>query len=309
MACLYPIPATRREAQGVITVALWPKGQAREDAPLALPCGRCVECRGQDKLAWALRCKLEADEHQHSTFATFTYETAPPQLRLRDLQLAYKRLRKDLAKDNRSMRHFSCGEYGTRNGRAHYHALLFGIHHEQDRELLETAWGLGRIETSPITTARIHYTVGYTTKKLGDIPEKPWWEDGAWERLDRDTGELTAGTYRNNITQPPFRIMSKRPGIGATGKQWRNAWRTHAVLEGKTIAVPRFLKQHWKDTATREEIEQRDYELQQRRQQQRARTTEDAHGYKEALDERDRHNKATEEIRAAQLESSGHRRQ
>lgn len=306
MPCLYPMRATRRdmhrqvlgETVAVSSVALWPRGREAEDERFQIPCGKCIECRAHDRLSWALRCWLEANEHDTTTFATFTYsdDNLPPQLLLLDLQLAFKRLRRQLDRQGRKMRHFSCGEYGGETQRPHYHALLFGLHPENDRDIIEKAWGMGRTQTSHANIARIHYTVGYTTKKLGITDEDHAFEWGHWERLNRDTGEITQGRTRNYWLQPPFRVMSKRPGLGAHAKEWRDAWRTHAVLQGKTIAVPRFLKQHWMDTATEEEKAQRHYELQQRLQH-RARTTGDAHATtQEAQREQDRDRTARETI-------------
>lgn len=323
MACLYPIPATRRTAQTsangettkIVSVALWPRGREREENPLTIPCGKCSECRDQDKLGWALRCSLEAPRHKASTFATLTYDggNVPRELELADLQGFYKRLRRHLDRQNkklppeqhRKVRHFSCGEYGGENGRPHYHALLFGIHAKEDRELIKKAWGMGRTDTEPISIATIHYVVGYTDKKRSEFPEMYEHYRGAYERLDRETGEVTAGTHINYMQQPPFRVMSKRPGIGAAGKEYRDSWRTHAVLEGRTIAVPRFLKNHWLKTATEEEKERRDEEITNRTH---ARIT-DAHAtWEEAIDERERHAKAVEEIARSRIAASRARR-
>lgn len=45
-------------------------------------------------------------------------------LHLEHLQKFFKRLRK---KFGEGIRYFACGEYGSKNGRPHYHALLFNF--------------------------------------------------------------------------------------------------------------------------------------------------------------------------------------
>lgn len=285
MPCLYPMPAARNAG----TVALWPRAPQREGERLEIPCGRCVECRKNERLGWALRCKLEAGCQDQNTFVTLTYrdEDCPDDLQPKDLQRFHKRLRRLLGakkRGRRKYRHFCCGEYGEQTNRPHYHGLLFGLCSRQDKALIEEAWGHGHIVADEVNIARIHYITGYTTKKLA-LPEK-------LERIDYETGEVI-------VREPPFRTMSKNPGIGANAMQWRNAWRTHAVLEGRTISVPRYLKQKWKDTATQEEIDERELQLQQLKDT-RARTTGTPRTWEEAIEERDRERAAIEAIAGAQ---------
>lgn len=277
------MPAARNAG----AVAIWPRPAQREGERLQIPCGQCTECRKNERLGWALRCKLEANEWDASTFITLTYADAPTQLQLRDLQLFHKRLRRLLGAKKRGRRkykHFCCGEYGEENGRPHYHGLLFGVHDRKDEALMEHAWGLGHVRADPISIARIHYVTGYTTKKLAQPHQL--------EGIDYETGEVIQ-------LAPPFRTMSKNPGIGATAMQWRNAWRTHAVLEGKTISVPRYLKQKWAETATKEEIEERELQLRNYKDS-RARTTGTTRTWEEEIKERDRHRQAVEQIATAQ---------
>ena len=41
---------------------------------LLLPCGQCVGCRLDHSREWAVRCMLEAKEHQFNWFVTFTFD-------------------------------------------------------------------------------------------------------------------------------------------------------------------------------------------------------------------------------------------
>lgn len=290
-------------------MALWPKGLTAENEPMKIPCGGCINCRAQDRLQWALRCRLEAQLYTNNTFATLTFndENLPPSLELRHLQLFYKKLRKELAKQQRKLRHFSCGEYGDKTHRPHYHAILFGLHHEKDKHLIEGAWTtndpkqhvpLGHVRLGPADIGGIHYIVGYEVKKLGQANHEEL------EHVDETTGEITA-------LKPPFRTMSKKPGLGKThAEEHIHAWRTHAVLDGKTIATPRYLRNLWKKLATAEEQEQVTHEQHQRHITQNETRTREQETTAHALAiEIQRDRDAQEENHTARLAASAAKRQ
>lgn len=142
----------------------------------------------------------------------------------------------------RPIRYFACGEYGEQTARPHYHAILYGIS-EKERNMVEDAWGLGHTRTEKLTPARIAYAAGYTAKKIG------WLREASEERVDPDTGEV----YK---WQPPFILMSRRPGIGGEARQHTSSWRSYAIQDGYRLPVPRFLHEAWKKQATQQEIEE-----------------------------------------------------
>lgn len=193
---------------------------------------------------WTLRCRYELEQHSQAAFITLTYdrESLPPTLQKRDLQLFNKRLRRAAG----PFRFFASGEYGETNGRPHYHSIAFGID-ARERDLIEATWGLGRTHAVPVTPAAVAYVAGYTAKKVG------WRLDAADERIDPDTGEV----YH---WQPPFILMSRRPGIGGHLRQYPQSWRLHAVLDGQKLPVPRFLHEAWKKQSTPEQREDLAYE-------------------------------------------------
>lgn len=234
MTCFLPIKATYGPGGRM---------QITKDGGIHLPCGRCTGCAKDNARDWALRCHLEWQQHDHAVFATLTYrdETLPPTLEPRHLQLWLKRTRWALG-TARSIRFFASGEYGEKNGRPHYHALLFGARHT-DRDVLDNAWGLGHVNVQKVNTARINYIAGYTQKKWTDRAQ------AAVEQLDESTGEI----FRY---QPPFIRMSRRPGIGGHAREYTNSWRQYAVFNGVKVRVPRFLHEAWRKTATPEQIEQ-----------------------------------------------------
>ncbi len=160
-------------------------------------CGQCHVCRINKRREWTARLILEAQQHKHRCFVTLTYNDHWLPLRGElmpdDLTKFFKRLRKELKKNERLLRYFGCGEYGEQTNRPHYHALLFGVD-EKEQSLIEKAWSknnsaLGTIHMGSITEDSISYVAGYVLKK----------------GFKKNTGEKEV---------PEFARMSLKPGIG-----------------------------------------------------------------------------------------------
>lgn len=236
MGCFWPIPAYRTSGGGI---DLW--RQRREGSiGLRLPCGGCLGCREDYAKSWALRNFLEMRQHDRIAWTTLTYdeEHCPPTLEKQHLSKYIRSVRKRLG-PARPIRFFACGEYGEKNGRPHFHAVLYGLD-ERASDLLQELWKAGYAKTVNATPATIAYTAGYVAKKIG-------WKLERGERVDYETGEIYTW-------QPPFLQMSRRPGIGASARAHVHSWRTYAVYNGTTMAVPRYLHEAWKAQATEEEI-------------------------------------------------------
>lgn len=226
---------------GGIALGTYPPQNAHVE-PTQLPCGGCLGCRQDKAKAWALRCHLELQQHRDAVFTTLTYDDAhrPPTLQKPELQRWLKRLRKAMGA-TRPIRFFASGEYGEKTQRPHYHAILYGMA-EREKHIIEDTWGKGFTKTVTVTPAAIAYVAGYTSKKLG-------WKLNREERVWDETGEVYTW-------EPPFIQMSRRPGIGAHAKQWRQSWRSFAIHNGREMPVPRYLHEAWKAAATEQEIEQ-----------------------------------------------------
>lgn len=247
MPCYHPIPAWKT------TSGVELGKEPRDGRPLQLPCGSCIGCRTSEARAWALRCHLELQAHPSAVFTTLTYADDPKTLWKPDLQLWLKRLRKNVAPTR--IRFLATGEYGERRGRPHYHAILFGLR-EDHGPAIEKTWQNGHTHTVPVSPAAIAYVAGYCQKKVG-------WR--LTRQVDPETGEL--------LFEPPFREMSRRPGLGAHAKQWPQSWRSYAVYHGARIPVPRYLHKAWKEQATPEQIDELEREKEQRRRENALRET------------------------------------
>lgn len=237
MPCYHPIPAWRNATRVQL------HKEFADSSPLQVPCGTCIGCRTTRAQHWALRCHLEAMDHEETCVTTLTYDDAflPPTLTKRHFQLWLKRLRR--ANNNR-LRYFACGEYGERHGRPHYHAILFGVPHDSDQ--IDSAWGLGLTHTDHVSPKAINYVCNYTTKKLG------WVKRSQEERIDLETGEVYTW-------QPPWQLMSRRPGLGSTARQHYRSWALYAIQNGRKLSIPRYYKQSYADKAPQSEQEDTDY--------------------------------------------------
>lgn len=159
-----------------------------------LPCGKCAFCIKKQIDAWCLRISHEMEISSSAHFLTLTYndEHLPEggELKKTDLQAYFKRVRKH----NKGLRYFAVGEYGSKFKRPHYHAVVFNV---DDLSILQKAWTsildqktgefieMGHMTGSKATMGRIRYMVSYMA-------------------LPQDV------THKN----PPFRIMSRNPGLG-----------------------------------------------------------------------------------------------
>ena len=105
MACYHPLKGIRGEvnANGRRPLLFSAQMVDRSSSlPVLIPCGQCVGCRLERSRQWAMRCMDEAQMHKENSFITLTYDNAhlpeDGQLIKRDLQLFFKRLRKDVKK-------------------------------------------------------------------------------------------------------------------------------------------------------------------------------------------------------------------
>lgn len=187
-----------------------------------VPCGKCAFCIKKSIDAWCLRLYHEMEVSSSAFFLTLTYndEHQPPgdEVSKRDLQLFIKRLRKV----NPGIRYFAIGEYGTEKGRPHYHAVIFNL---IDLDLVTRSWTdefgnpIGFVVGSRATMGRIRYMVEYMA-----LPQK-------------ENGKAKA-----------FRIMSRRPGIGAQYVQkWKGFHKARSDSVVYVFDTPNAMPRYYKD--------------------------------------------------------------
>lgn len=212
---------------------------------ISVPCGRCLNCRIALAYQWSQRLTIELEDHKEASFITLTYENAPHNFVMRDVQLFFKRLRKRIYP--KKIMYYLVGELGERTRRVHYHAIIFGYFPDDallyktkpynlyTSKLLAEAWQLGHVVVGEVNEQTINYCTGYVTKDFGTINYSPV------------TGEVIR----------PFMTCSKRPAIGRKYfdrlPQDTLAQRDYLYFKGSSDMLPKYYKRLIKDRITDKE--------------------------------------------------------
>lgn len=201
-------------------------------------CGRCRACRVNYTSMWSLRLLYELSEHDSASFITLTYSDKfrPYELRKKDLQLFWKRLRRNLykeyGKNAPKIKYYACGEYGSSTKREHYHGIVFGLdcYNDKHREILADSWpwcerwmfDKSRNRNSgmqEVTPDDIQYVTGYIQKKLN--------------------GQAAKEEYGNK--QPPFSSCSQGLGLSFAEKnKERLLTNGYTFFKGHKVSIPRY---------------------------------------------------------------------
>lgn len=201
---------------------VWPHGRV-----IAVPCGKCLACLSTKRHDWSVRLMQEYKVSSSAHFVTLTYsEKYYPAhgLSKRHCQLYLKRLRKKSPR----LRYYLVGEYGSKTGRAHYHAIIYN----SDEKSIAQCWTLknlrndemepiGIVHIGKVTEASTAYVTKYIIQKgspVGDV-------------------------------NPPFSLMSRAYGLGlnyltdAMVKWHRDNESIYMVRHGEKQRLPRYYKE------------------------------------------------------------------
>lgn len=247
MACHNPISGWRpRKGRQLV----FNRNDGWADLEVSIPCGRCIGCKLDRSLMWAVRITNELSLHEKACFLTLTYKDLPKNGSLvkQDLQDFFKRLRFRL--EPQKIRYYACGEYGTETKRPHYHVCLFGWFPEDAKaykttpdghplwtsQLLEEIWGHGFAVIGQLTFETAAYTARYVTKKINN------------------------GDFFHYLVEPEFALSSRRPGIGADWvRKYAAEIKAHASIyaRGQTFPVPAYYKKILDEKFVRKNYERR----------------------------------------------------
>lgn len=221
--------------------------------PVKIGCGRCIGCRLDRSLSWALRCVHEASLYEQNCFVTLTFDdesVGDGGLKVSDFQNFMKRLRKKIAPQK--VRFFHCGEYGSKLGRPHHHACLFGFDFPDKilfnkslsnpvytSEMLAELWPYGHHTIGNVTFESAAYVARYVMKKWSK-------DDLSVEELYNAMKGMTVEELKKMYygeKHVEYITMSRRPGIGA---EWYAKYKSDiypggfALLKGKKVKPPKF---------------------------------------------------------------------
>jgi len=213
------------------------------EVPVQVPCGRCVGCRLDRSLSWALRCVNEASLYDENCFITLTFsdDNLPPacpvchtlagSLCVCQFQKFLKRLRKYISP--RKVRYFHCGEYGELFSRPHHHACLFGYDFPDKvlfsnrrgfklytSEILSDLWEYGFSTIGDVTFDSCAYVARYILKKwskgFNEFDDAGLPKEGRKDLYESMRGlsvsDRQALHYQGRL--PEYVTMSRNPGLG-----------------------------------------------------------------------------------------------
>ena len=202
-----------------------PYSDNRNHKGFKIPCRKCTGCRLEYSRQWAMRIY-----HEHTLwtpnniFVTLTYDNdhlpklgKKGNLIKKDFQDFMKRLREPNLElkwyPPKPIRYFHAGEYGEKNDRPHYHAVIFNCNFSDRKplkgfkglttsETLNSIWGKGYSSIGDVTFESASYVAGYIQKKItGKL------KDSHYAVIDPKTGEYFGQR------QQEYATMSRRPGI------------------------------------------------------------------------------------------------
>lgn len=155
---------------------------------LDVPCGFCHSCKKREMNDYRIRllyeCRKPLRSNSLNLFVTLTFNEKfllqfadNPN---RAVRLFLDRMRKRYGKQ---VRHWFIGEFGTLNGRPHYHGILFdcpdqignsayGPHPGQNLEL-ESLWKYGFVFVGSVSEQTVGYITKYLTKDLNGERVRP----------------------------------------------------------------------------------------------------------------------------------------
>lgn len=214
-----------------------------------VPCGRCKACKRRRQNSWAFRIQKESEISRSTFFLTLTLREeclvygagGDATLVKSDLSLFLKMFRQNYCRyfgvSDSGVRFYGCGEYGDTFGRPHYHVMLF-FRSDCSKDLCEkfalAAWHKGFVKVDPFTLGRSRYVAKYCCK-------------------------IDGVDYDGKGVQPPFALMSRRPGIGDCYRTLENiiAYQqsgAHLVVDSKGVrqAMPRYYSEFFFSREQRE---------------------------------------------------------
>lgn len=202
---------------------VWPKGRI-----IPVGCGKCLVCLSNKRQDWCFRLEEEWKRSERAAFITLTYHPRfypDTGVQKKHFQLFMKRLR---FHSNEKLRYYAVGEYGTKTGRAHYHAIIFNFQGGED--VLQRAWSvdvngvstpLGIVHIGKVNSKSIRYATKYIIQR---------------------------GAQTDKKLNPPFALMSRRFGLGLwylTDEMvaWhRSGGKNYTIVDGQKARLPRYFK-------------------------------------------------------------------
>lgn len=201
-------------------------------------CAQCLPCRINRQRQITIRGLLEAGQHAHSTYATFTYDRrhlpSDGSLSLSHVQLLFKRLRHHVG----PFRYLVCGEYGG-GWRPHYHAILYGV---REGHGVCDAWSKGYVHISGVGPESIGYVAGYCLKGATNESGMRWHgkslrpEFVRWSRVP-PIGASAADLIGRFYTGDGKHVLELNGDVSSVVRQGQKFWPIGRYLKERVRSV------------------------------------------------------------------------
>lgn len=219
---------------------------------VAVPCGKCIGCRLDYSRNWADRMMLELDHSKTAVFATLTYDEEHVHKLFGDeddpdLCTGYTLVKKDMSDfmkvlrsrkkfEDRELRFYGCGEYGSRTFRPHMHIIIFGL-------------SIDDFPDHDVKKVNHSFQPLYTSDEFANIWKKGFillgnvtWQTCAYVAryvVKKATCEILP--YKG--CEPEFCLMSRNPGLGKYyldehDIDWEKI--NLKVIKGQKIRIPKY---------------------------------------------------------------------
>lgn len=197
-----------------------------------VPCGKCMRCKATNSASWLFRLQQEINHNTYPWYVTLTYnDNHLPKiwtnegnevmtLDYEDIKKYFKRLRKNTKLLN--IRYFCVGEYGTKRGRPHYHAIIFNVPNPNDIVLNWEKRGFVYIEPFNPMLGGGAYLTKYLCKDVSTYTKK---------EIIKPKLLVSKGFGKQYITDATLKWHLDNP--------YQNSY---VVANGKQVPMPRYLK-------------------------------------------------------------------
>lgn len=179
-------------------------------------CGHCIECAKKKQTDIKNRMIMEQIGYDcPPLFLTLTYnpEHLPSDgVCKRDVSLFFKRLHARLARAgyNSSFKHICFSEYGSKSGRPHYHAMIFGLDYTQFPtlsrmyEIFDKSWSL-----NPTRSEDGYVPIGFVYVKVADSGSFSYCSKYVAKDYILNLDDSYESSYESIKKRNQFRFMSK----------------------------------------------------------------------------------------------------
>lgn len=144
------------------------------DLFIEVPCGVCHSCQQKRLSDYRIRLLHEISLYPNSAFVTLTFDNKSLD-KFKDrpndaVRLFLDRCRKHYG---RGLRHWFVAEYGSLNGRLHYHGIVFNTPENFSVDVVSKLWSYGHIWIGYANAKTCNYIVKYVTKSANNGKKPP----------------------------------------------------------------------------------------------------------------------------------------